>query len=213
MIKSNKIILFISTILFVLFSCSSMNQNSILGSYKYSSKISFGKLILSDNIFEYEYNVSLNSFKSKGTWTFDGNLLVLRSYDFFKNNYMIVEEKKQEESYVQILDRYNLPLQNLNIVINSELIFKTDVNGKVNIKSLNGISIKSIKVESIDLSKDNNIYFSAEKNSTLFLIKIIPIDYEKRFFNNESFVVKNNKVIIDNQKYVKTLSPPAPKVF
>jgi hypothetical protein len=194
-----------SAISFLLFSCSSVSQKNILGQYKYTSKISLGKLILFDSIFEYEYEAPLNSYKSRGNWSSDGNLLVLKSFDSFNNNYMIIEEKNQENNgYIQILDKYNLPIQNINIVINNEnLIFKTDINGKIDIKLLNGVPVKSIKVESIDLSNNHNIYFSTKENSNVFLIKIIPIDYEKKFFNYERFVIKNNKVIINNQIYIK----------
>ena len=138
-------------------------------------------------------------------WTLDRNLLKLKSYDKFKNNYLIVEEKNQEnDGYIQISDIYNLPLQSLNVIINDEkLIFKTDINGKIDVELLKGISIKSIKVESIDLSSDHNIYFTTKEKSNVFIIKIFPKDYEKRFFNNEGYVIKNNKIIIDDQKYIK----------
>lgn len=205
MIKINKYLLLPLTVSFLLFSCSSISQKNILGSYKYTSKISLGKLFLSDSIFEYEYEAPLNSYKSKGSWILDNNLIRLKSYDSFKNNYMIIEEKYQEkEGYMQVLDKYNLPLQNLNIIINDEkLIFKTDINGKIDIKLLNNVPVKSIKVESIDLSNDHNIYLSTKQKSNVFLIKIIPIDYEKKFFDNEGFFIKNNQIIIDNQKYIK----------
>ncbi|MGV7106197.1 hypothetical protein [Flavobacterium sp. U410] len=202
MIKNNlKLALYLLTGTF--FSCGSLTKDDVYGNYEYNSKISKGSLVLSKDYFEYSYEAPMESYESKGNWSFNNNRLLLKSYENYKNNFIIVEEVLDENKrFVRLIDDTDAPIIGATVIINSDLIFQTNEFGEINLKDNKINNILKIEVELIDLLKEDRVYIPNDKISKSFIIKDIPKDYKKVFFN-DSMRIDKNKVIIFNQEYIK----------
>lgn len=200
----NRFIL-ISLFIFVL-SCKTSPELYVHGTYEYKSDIAFGKLILfEDGTFNHSYDIPLASYESKGRWRKQNKSIILTSEESYKNDYMIVSEKTgQNESYIQILDEYNNPVDSIFISINGkQKYYTTDSNGKINLSSQNEKEIKSITVDWLFLSTKHNVYYVKSKESNQFIIKIIPKNFMKKYYDDSRFKVRKNKIIMNKQVYTK----------
>jgi len=201
MIK-NKLLLLLFVTVFI--SCKTLKHEDIIGEYKHEEKMVIGKFILQDSLFSYQYNVLHDSYESNGTWKLQGNQLILKSFDSYKNDYIKVEEQSSEKvTYIQLLDKNNYPMEGFDVLINDKYSMKVDSLGKADLKQFTDSKIQSIKVPYIGLSDKSNFYIPESPSSNTFIIHVFDIDYGKVFFDNESIKVKRNTLIIKKKKYTK----------
>lgn len=201
--NSKKIILTVIT-LKILFSCSPLSKENICGTYEFKSKISRGLFVLKDSTFDYSYEVPMNNQSSKGNWSLNNDKLILLSYEAYKNNYLIVKEDlKQENRIIRLVDADNYGISGIEVIINSNKIYTTDEDGKIDLTSIEDKIINKIEVAYFGISGVQNIYETINNYSASYLIKLIPIDYGKKYFDNYILDIKRKKIIFNNQSYKK----------
>lgn len=187
-----------------LYSCSPLKRENYYGTYEYKWKIASSHLILKDSMFDFSYEVPMVSYNSKGTWKMDGRKLILNSYDFYRNNYLIVAEQSGEKNrIIKLIDSNDQPFEDIDIIINNTIILKTDSKGEINLDLVNEKLINTIGIIYIGIKGDNSIYKTINNQSSSFIIKIIPIDYEKTYFKKEVLKVRKGKIKKNKDEYLK----------
>lgn len=204
MIQKSKSLLLLVLILSSLYSCSPLKKENYYGTYECWAEIGFGRLILKDSMFDFSYEAHLSNLKSKGTWSVDGHKIILNSYNSYRNNYLIVTELHDEKNRkIKIIDANDQPLEDVDIVINDSTVLKTNNKGEINLDLVNEKLIKNIEISYIEIIGDNRIYKTENSQSSSFIIKIIPIDYEKIYFKKEVLKVRKGKIKMKKDEYLK----------
>lgn len=204
MIQKSKNLLLLVLILSSLYSCSPLKKENYYGTYECRAGIGFGRLILNDSMFDFSYEVPMNNFGSKGTWSVDGHKIILNSYNSYRNNYLIVTERHDEKNRkIKIIDANDQPLEDIDIVINNSTVLKTNNKGEINLDLVNEKLIKNIEISYIEIIGDNRIYKTENSQSSSFIIKMIPIDYEKKYFKKEVLKVRKGNIKMDKDEYLK----------
>lgn len=204
MIQKSKNLLLLVLILSSLYSCSPLKRENYYGTYEYKWKIASSHLTLKDSMFDFSYEVPMVSYSSKGTWSIDGRKIILKSYDSYRNNYLIVTEKSEKKDrIIKLIDANDQPLEDIDIVINNSTVLKTDDKGEINLDLVSEKFINTIAISYIEIKGNNSIYKTIDSQLSSFIIKIIPDDNSKEYFNNEILRVRNGKIIIDKIKYLK----------
>ncbi|TPD73756.1 hypothetical protein [Flavobacterium microcysteis] len=200
MLKNKLSLILYAIIAFNIYSCTSLKSKDALGKYIFETKISKGSLILNTNTFEYNYEAPMEAYTSKGTWFLEKNHIILKSDNFYLNDFMIVNETFSENKTIKILDENKTPIEGISVKINDiNSLFVTNKSGVISLQ--NDIKIHKIKVEYFGLS--NQLYKVKNNNATTFEISILPKDYTKIFFDNYHGKINNKEIKIYNQKYTK----------
>lgn len=204
MIQKSKNLLLLVLILSSLYSCSPLKKENFYGTYECKAKIGFGRLILKDSMFDFSYEVPMVSYSSKGTWSISGRKIILKSYDSYRNNYLIVTELPNEKNRkIKLIDANEQPLEEINILINNSVVLKTDDQGEINLDFFSDKSINLIEVIYVYLTDDNKIYKAIDTQSSSFVIKTIPVDREKQYFNKRIIRVRKGKIKMNKDEYLK----------
>lgn len=204
MIQKSKNLLLLVLILSSLYSCSPLKRENYYGTYEYKWKIASSHLTLKDSMFDFSYEVPMVSYSSKGTWSIDGRKIILKSYDSYRNNYLIVTEKSEKKDrIIKLIDANDQPLEDIDIVINNSTVLKTNNKGEINLDLVNEKLIKNIEISYIEIIGDNRIYKTENSQSSSFIIKMIPIDYEKKYFKKEVLKVRKGNIKMDKDEYLK----------
>ncbi len=199
MVKNKIEIIFI---LFTLFSCSSLKKEDIKGVYNYKSKISLGRLSITDSVFEFEYQAPFENYSSKGTWSYSKKYLTLKSYDSYKSGFIEVTEMTTSTGYIEVLDRYRYPISNVNITIDGKQSkFSTDSMGRVYLN--NNENPKNIQVHFIGLLETYNHYIVKSDKSNTFIVVMYDRNYQKKYFDFDKVKINKNKALIDKQLFIK----------
>lgn len=180
---------------FFLSSCCSVNVTEIKGNYISERKNIFypySEITFNDTAFFYTYRAGLQYKESQGRWSIENNYIVLNSYDYCKNDCLVVEEKQsQDKPYIQLKINLNgdkLPLPGWSIKINeSKEYLHTDSEGKIYFED--NIQINNIAVFSIGLSQKNSKYIIKDKKANIFEIDLI-MENQYKYFENEKMKLK-----------------------
>lgn len=209
MTKLNKIRLGFIIALLSLFSCKTKQELNLTGKYVNTMPhIGNSTININDSVFDFKTEASLNFHSSSGIIKKYKKFIILNTYNQFKSNYIVVEEKKtQEKGFIKLIDADNMPLENIPIVINNSKNFTLETNssGEV-IIDLNTLQkINHITIITADLTNDINFYVPKNTDSNVFLIKIIKKDFNKIFFKNDTLKIKGRNLYKGKQKYKKKL--------
>lgn len=193
--------------LFFLVNCKSVKDENVIGSYIYNSKIGSEEIHLSDNkLFSYKCQIPLIKSESKGHWEIKNNILILKSFEEFKNDYFEVVELNQnlDSTIIKVVDENDNPLAGVNIRIdNFSDNLVTDLSGHIVNENINFSKDLSIKIFSIDLSLGKNEYIVKSNSTKSLIIKIYRKTNEKRYFSNDTLKLKKNKLIFKDIAFKK----------
>jgi hypothetical protein len=204
MIQKSKNLLLLVLILSSLYSCSPLKRENYYGTYECRAEIGLRRLILNDSMFDFSYEAPLRNLKSKGTWSVNGRKIILNSYDIYRDNYLIVKEQPDEKNRrIVLIDSVDQPYEYIYVIINNNTVLKTNDKGEINLDLFSEEPINTIEVNSMYLVGDNNIYKTIDNQSSSFIIKMIPIDYEKKYFKKEVLKVRKGKINMDKDEYLK----------
>lgn len=193
-----KLNLILFLFVFVFLSCST-NKRFVEGDYFCKTKISTGILKLQNNTFELRYNVSLNSFISKGKYDLDKDCIYLNSYSEFNSGYIKINKIYNEKiNYIKLILDDGSVIENFPIFLDDEK-YITNSKGLVDItKKINKVNIDYIFLN----EKNREIFLEYEENCS-YILEIVPIDYSKRYFKNLKASFKNGKIILEDLVYLK----------
>ncbi|RZJ99943.1 MAG: hypothetical protein EOO46_21485 [Flavobacterium sp.] len=137
--------------------------------------------------------------ETRGSWIQKGKFIVLNSEESLTNDNGTVSEyydstKKDYELRLQGFYSSH-PLQNVKIIVNGSMLFRTDVEGKVKLN----FAIKSLHVMS-----DHQFYYKVKnENANNFLVKTEGINVQLIHFQNDTIIIKGNKLVFKNETYVR----------
>lgn len=193
---------------FLLNFCSTIKDKDITGVYV--SKNNLGNELIrlnKDSTFSYKCQLPLLESESKGFWTFNNNLIVLNSYEEFKNDYFEVEELNQDSDFptIKIVDENNNGITGVNLKINNNIsnTLISDLHGNINDDSINLRKDVNITIYSIDLSLGNGKYFIKNDSIKSLIIKIYRKTNEKKYFFNDSLKLKSEKLFFNDLFFKK----------
>ncbi|AXG73646.1 hypothetical protein DVK85_05125 [Flavobacterium arcticum] len=193
---------------FFLVSCSPIKVTQLKGNYVCKRKNNpylYSEITLNDTAFSYTYRAGLYYKESQGTWHIEGNNIILNSYDYCKNDYLIVEEKHTEgKPYIQLNlnqneDKFPLPGWSIKINDSGEYLL-TDSEGKIYFDKT--AEIDTITVFSIGLSEKNSKYTIKDRTANIFEIELI-MENQYIYFENEK--MKRNGRFLKFTDYVSHL--------
>ncbi len=180
--------------IFTFISCGTIPKDTIgiKGKYSLDSKEAFGELeLLEDFKFKYRYAIGLIDTESEGTWTIKDNNLVLTSYSNYAANKIEVKEL-ETDSTSKLIIRFEdgSPVVMANVIINEDgtMLYTTDNDGKIDFPT--NTNIKTLSVYFL-----GETYNYTVNNGNSFIIKLLPDDLSKTYFNNRLFKLKNNKIL------------------
>lgn len=193
------------TIVFISVSCSSIKPHQLQGKYVHKEKHPYpriySEITFKDTTFTYTFRADLYYKESQGTWHIKGNNIVLKSYDYCKNDYILVNEMHtRKKPYIQVYES-GLPYPDIQILINnSENYLTTDAEGRVYYDS--SIKINHIQVFSIDLSEEETKYIVKNNKSNVFEIEVFGKN-KYTYFDGEKVRVTKNNLRLEGRKYQK----------
>lgn len=204
MIQKSKSLLLLVSILSSVYSCSPLKRENYYGTYEYKWKIASSHLTLKDSMFDFSYEVPMVSYSSKGTWSIDGRKIILKSYDSYRNNYLIVTEQSgNKDRIIKLIDSDDQPYEGVDVIINNRIVLKTDDKGEINLDLVSEKLINTIAISYIEIKGNNSIYKTIDNQWSSFIIKMIPIDYEKIYFKKEVLKVRKGKIKMKKDEYLK----------
>lgn len=158
--------------------------------------------LFSNGMFYYRSSGDLINLYSFGKWKKVENNLVLQSDEIYKNTITFVNECTSSDSKtirIKISDINDLPIESAIIIINNkkELSYSTNENGLVEIPNMN--------LEKINVLFLNNKYeYSClNKEINVFDLKIKLEDSNTYYLDNETWIIKNNKIISPDNRIFK----------
>ncbi|WP_109436431.1 hypothetical protein [Aquimarina sp. AU119] len=157
--------------------------------------------LLKNRKFQYKNIEELANQYSSGIWSSTEGKISLLSNEYFKTGIISSEEKNIDSNEVTmvILDMEQNPIQNVSVVINR--------NDKVNYQS-NSKGILSFPFEKV---KTISFYYLSEKynyevkNSVAnhFKLNLKIDDRSTLYFDNEIWIIHNNKIISPSKRIFK----------
>lgn len=183
-------------LLLFLISCTNVNKLRKEGNvYLFRSEGGYvvHTLILADSsLFEYKISGDLNSYSSKGKWSFLNNEIILSSFNEFRSGYCTVKDGDVVSSLdsfeIFITDTLGLPFPFAGVQYNNAAWQSSDRNGRITIKKSNS--------NEISISYLGMIY-SCAINASLNLSKeivLIPRDNSKLYFKDEHWLKKGKNI-------------------
>ena len=190
---------------FISVSCSSIKPHQLKGKYIHKENHPYPRLYseitFNDTTFTYTLRADLYYKESQGTWHIEDNNIVLKSYDYCKNDYILVKEKQtRRKPYIQVYEDH-LPCPDIQIVINdSEDYLITNNYGRVYYDS--NIDVRTIMIYSIDLSEEKAKYIVKKNTSNAFEIEVFGKN-KYTYFDDEKARVTKNNLKLEGYKYQK----------
>lgn len=156
----------------------------------HTSKLS----LLKNNQFEYSYKAKLIDQFSSGTWTKEGNKIILVSDDKYKIGVISYEEKVDESSNqteIIVLDDSNHSIISAGITVNN------NPNEGWNTNEKGQVLFPRKKVQKITIHYLGQKYFYKVSTieSNIILVKIRIEDLSIKYFNKESWILENKKIV------------------
>jgi hypothetical protein len=185
----------------VIFAYGCSSKSGIYGTYKHSTKVGSEIIeINKDSIFYLKSSIPLMEYESKGKWSVIDNKIYFKSFDEYKNDYVLVKEIEENNntSSITFIDENNNSIPYVALNINNKW-FDADFYGEIK-----NIDIKKgdlIKIKSILLGKDFEYVIKNNYKSFKVVFKI----YSKKnnlIYINE-FTPKGKSIIIRNVRFKK----------
>ncbi|GGD21313.1 hypothetical protein [Flavobacterium orientale] len=187
--------------LILFFSCSSKKQN-IIGVYKHQNKIGTEYFeVYEDSTFYLKSNIPLMEYESSGKWYMYKNRIYLKSYDSYKNDYVIIEELEAKEGRNSILftDENDAILPNVILNLNDNW-YESNFNGEITNLNLNQNDV--LKISHIHLSREFDYKVLNEFESYVVKIKVYRKNYTFIYLDDEARFNKN-LVLLKSKKFKK----------
>lgn len=204
-----KIINILVTLFFflLLISCNVFKNKEISGIYVLETKLGNEYIKLNnDSTFNFICQIPLIQSESTGNWFIKDKKLIIKSFIKYNNDYIEVEELLRDKGFViQIVDSENEGIYGIPININNDSSYMvTDINGEIFIKDYEFKQGDLIKIYMASLSSKKGIYrLNCIDNCNYIKIKIHIKEPHKKYFNNDTLNIRNNKIILNKQAYVK----------
>ncbi|RYJ43392.1 hypothetical protein [Flavobacterium beibuense] len=178
-----------------------LNESDAIGEYKVSGDYTEGILNLNkDKSFDYKYFMDVGGWccESKGEWRLYKGKLILKSYQEYKEDYILVRESTNDDPHIELFDEVGALGHSFGVYLEGKY-FSADDNGRVDYEN---IIVDSIKVNHYGLSESASFYRVVNKNSNTFYIKIKGKTLATSYFD-DSFRITKNFVKIKKLKYRK----------
>jgi hypothetical protein len=202
-----KLIIFNILTSMLLVSCS-INNFNIVGSYYHfnnrSTEIYQKMELLPDSTFYFLDHAGLSSQDNRGIWKFKDQKLYLFSNCNEIINISIENKFNPDSIYVAVYDKDNNPIPLIEVKLaslNTEIVSTTDILGVAQFKN---ISFSQIKLSGLSISDELNI---PKITGNIFILKYTfnYLHRNKICFDNDSFLVKGNKLIPENYEKLNSV--------
>jgi len=189
-------------VLFVFFACGCSSKINICGTYKHSTKVGSEIIFINnDSTFHLKSSIPFMEYESKGKWSLINNKIYFKSYDEYKNDYVIVQEIKEnrDTSSVIFIDENNNSIPSVALKLNN-IWYEADSKGEIK-----NIIIKKgdlLNVKTILLGKDFDYTIQNDYDSFKTVFKIYSKKNDLIYINE--LTPKKKTIIIRNIRFKKS---------